>query len=261
MGGLDAPVGDAPIGEDTRGGLGIGYARSIINGRTFSTNTDFDTAQVTAYVGHERGPWFVQGDLSAGWNDYSGKRNIAFPGFSRSARAAYPGQDYTSFMSTGFHFAADRFTITPLASLQYTHVSLGNYGETCAGDIDLRVRGQEYDFLESGLGVKVAHPFGFHDGFANRDGTVVPEVHVKWLRELYNPTMMNVAAFAPAGSPLFAAPGIKAAPDTFNIGTGITLLSCACSAKTWSLEAVYDYDRRTDNYDAHQVMMKFSSRF
>jgi hypothetical protein len=60
---------------------------------------------------------------------------------------------------------------------------------------------------------------------------------------------------------LFATPGIKAAPDTLNIGTGLTLLSCACSAKTWSLEAVYDYDWRTDNYAAHQVMVKFSSRF
>jgi outer membrane autotransporter protein len=261
MVGLDAPIGDAPLGQDTRVGLGIGYAHTSIDGRSFSDNTDFNTAQVTGYIGHEQGPWFVQGDVSFGWNDYTGTRNISFPGFFRSAHAAYSGQDYTSFMTTGYHVAAGRFTITPLASLQYTHVSLGNYAETGAGDIDLKVRSQEYDFLESGLGVKVAHPFGFHDGFANPNGTYVPEVHFKWLHELYNPTLTNVAAFAPAGSPLFAAPGIKTADDTLNLGAGLTFLSCACSAKTWSLEAVYDYDWRADNYAAHQVMVKFTSRF
>jgi len=260
MAGFDVPIGDAPVGEATRAGFGLGYAHTAIDGKMFSANTDFDTAQVTGYIGHEQGPWFVQGNLSFGWNEYNGTRNISFPGFFRSAQSDYSGQDYTSYMSAGYHVFAGRYTVTPLASLQYTHVSLDNYTETGAGAVDLNVRSQQYDFLESGLGVKVSRPFGFWQGFANPDGTYVPEAHFKWLHEIYNPTLQNSASFT-VGSPVFSTPGLKTADDTLNVGAGITFLSCACSAKTWALEAVYDFDWRTDSYAAQQVMLKFSARF
>jgi hypothetical protein len=91
--------------------------------------------------------------------------------------------------------------------------------------------------------------------------TYVPEVHFKWLREIDNPTLRNTAALRVAGSPSFTTPGLQTADDTFNVGGGLTFLSCFCSAKTWSLEAVYDYEWRSDSYSAHQGMVKFSSRF
>ena len=251
----DAPIlRDEPDGLETRAGLGIGYARSTIDGKTFDTNTDFNTYRATAYIDHEHGPWFVQGDVSFGWNDYSGARNISFPGLSRTANAGYSGQDYTAFATTGYHFLAEGFTITPLASLQYTHLNLNGYTETGAGSIDLKVNSQNYDFLESGLGVKVARPIG------SSDGTYVPEGHFKWLHEINNPTLANTAAFT-AGTPSFTTPGLKTADDTLNVGVGVTLLSCACSAKTWSVEAVYDFYWRTDNYSAQQGMIKLTARF
>jgi uncharacterized protein with beta-barrel porin domain len=249
---------DAPLDPDTRAGLGLGFARSTIDGKSFdagTTGTDFNTYKATAYIGHERGPWFVYGDASFGWNDYSGTRHISFTGVDRTAEAEYSGQDYTGSLTTGYHFFAQGFTITPLASLQYTHLNLGGYTETGAGDVNLKVKSQSYDFLESGLGVKVAHAFGY------RDGTYVPEVHFKWLRELYNPTLKNTAAFTAAGSPAFTIPGLKTSDDTFNVGAGLTLLSCACTARTWALEAVYDYDWRSDRYSAHRGMLKLSARF
>jgi len=252
--GYDMPL-ETPLGGETRAGFGIGYARNIINGDTFSTSTDANTYQATAYVGHEQGPWFVYGDLSFGWNDYSGTRPISFPGINQTAQASYGGQDYTAFMTTGFHFPVSGFTITPLASLQYTHVNLDGYTETGAGNLDLKVNSQGDDFLESGLGVKVDRLFG------TASGTYVPEVHVKWYHELINPTLQNTAAFALAGSPSFTTPGLRTADDTFNPGVGVTFLSCACTGKTWTLEAVYDYFWRSDAYSANQAMIRFTTRF
>jgi outer membrane autotransporter protein len=259
--GYDSRIGggmlayDAPLGPNTRAGLGIGYARSTIDGRTFSTSTDSNSYQATAYVGHEVGPWFAYGDVSFGWNDYSGTRNISFPGISRTASADYSGQDYTAYGNTGYHFSAQEFTLTPFASLQYTHVNLDGYSESGAGDINLKVSSQSYDFLESGLGVKAARDFSY------RDKVYVPEIHVKWLHELNNPTLQENAAFLVAGSPSFTTAGLKTADDTYNIGAGLSLLSCACSARTWSLEAAYDYEWRTDGFHAHQAMMRLTSRF
>ena len=260
----DTPIfRDQPLGIETRVGAGIGYAQSHIDGTPIGTggsNADFNTYEATAYISHEQGPWFVQGDVAFGWNDYSGERNISFPGESANASASYSGQEYTAFATSGYHFLVPQgVTVTPLASLQYTHMDLASYTETGAGDLDLRVKSQSYDFLESGLGVKVARPFAA--SLFSSDGGYVPEVHFKWLRELLNPSLKNTAAFSAPGSAYFTTPGFNTSDDTFDIGAGLQFLSCSCSARTWALEAVYDYEWRRDNYSANQGMIKFSARF
>ena len=210
---------------------------------------------ITLVIGHEQGLWFINGDVSFGWNDYSSTRNIVFPGVARTATGNYSGQEYTGFVTTGYHFPVQGFAITPLASLQYTHMDLDGYTESGAGDIDLKVNSQSYDFVESGLGTQVSH------SFASSLGTLVPEMHAKWLHELDNPALSNTATFTAAGSGSFTTPGLSPADDTYNVGTGLTLLSCSCSAETWSVEAVYDYEWATSGYASHEGMMKFTSRF
>jgi uncharacterized protein with beta-barrel porin domain len=245
---------DVPLGLNTRAGLGFGYAQSTIDGKTYDAETDFDTYQATAYIGHERGPWFVHGSASFGWNEYSDMRHIEFPGIDRIASADYNGQDYTAFARTGYHFPVQKFTITPLASLQYSRVNIEGYTETGAGDANLVVESQHYDFLESGLGAKVERDFSF------RNWAFVPEVRFEWLHELSNPKLQQTAEFN-VGSPSFTTDGLKTVADTYHAGTGLTLLSCACSATRWSLEGGYDYYWRVDGYAANQVTMRVTARF
>ena len=251
--GYDMPLRQTPFGGETRVGLSVGYSRSTIDGKTFDANTGFDTYQATAYIAHDMGPWFVDGNLSYGWNDYTGRRHIQFPGIDRVAQAKYDGQDYGAYIVTGYRLRTDGFTITPLASLQYTHVNLSGYSETGADSIDLTVNAQHYDFLESTLGVTATRAYGY------RNGTFVPEVHFKWLHELVNPSFENTAAFA--GSQPFVTSGLAGSDDTFNPGFGVTFLSCSCTASTWSLEGVYDYYWTNSSYSAQRVMLKFSARF
>jgi len=249
---------DVPAGANTRVGFGLGYARSGIDGQTFgsgSADTKFDSYRGTVYVVHEAGPWFAHADASLGLNGYTGVRNISFTGVQRRAEADYNGQDYTTSIGGGYRWATNGFIVTPRASLQYTHVDVDGYTESGAGDIGLRVRSQSYDFLESVVGLKVERPF------VHGSSRIVPEVHANWLRALNNPTMTNTASFVAPGSPSFTAPGLNTAANTYNVGAGLTLLSCACAARTWSLEAVYDYQWRDDRYTAHQAMMRFTGRF
>lgn len=245
---------DAPLGLDTRAGVGIGYARSKIDGKTYDAETDFDTYQATAYIGHDQGPWFVHGSASFGWNEYSDRRHIEFPGVDRTANANYSGQDYTAFARTGYHFPVQKFTITPLASLQYSRVNIDGYTEKDAGDVNLKVKSQHYDFLESGLGAKVERDFSY------RDWAFVPEIHFEWLHKLSNPKLAQSAEYA-VGSSEFTTYGLKTVADTYHVGTGLTLLSCACSATRWSLEAGYDYYWRVDGYAANQVTARVTARF
>jgi uncharacterized protein with beta-barrel porin domain len=246
---------DVAVGPNTRAGLALGIGRGDIDGKTFTATTSFNSYNAMAYVGHEIGPWYVNGDLSFGWNDYSENRNVSFPGFNRTATGSYSGQDYTAFATTGYHFFTQGLTITPLASLQYTHVDLGGYSEGGAGDIDLKVAGQSYDFVESGLGAKVARPFAW------RDMTVVPDLHFTWFHELSNPLLRNSAAFEVPGAPSFTVPGFRAADDTLNVGARLTILTCSCRVFNWSLEAVYDYYWTNVGYSAHRGTLRFASRF
>ena len=248
---------DAPLAYDTRAGIAIGFARSTIDGKIFTANTGFDTYQGMIYINHETTTWFADGDVSYGRSNYSETREISFPGIDRIADGKYGGNDTTAYLTTGYHFLTDGVAITPLASLQATFVGLNAYTETGAMDLDLKIASQSYDFLESGLGVSVADYFNMSDGI---DG--LPELHFKWLHELVNPTLENTATLAAAGSTSLTTPGLRSAPDTLDAGAGLTLLSCAsCGVRTWSVEAVYDYYWRNDNYSAQQVMLEISDRF
>ncbi len=249
---------DAPLGPDTRAGVALGIARSTIEGDTFgagTARTSFNSYRATAYVGHERGPWYVHGDVGIGLNAYTGERNISFTGIQRRAESDYSGQDYTAAVTTGYRFATNGFVITPRAALQYTRVNLGAYSETGAGDLSLRVESQSYDFVESVLGLRIARPFT-HEGLR-----IIPEVHANWLRELNNPRMANAAAFTAAGSPGFTTQAPATAPNTYNLGASVSLLSCTCAVRTWSIEASYDYEWREDRYAAHRGMLRVAGRF
>ncbi len=246
---------DIPVSPETRVGVGIGYGETTVQGKTFDAQADFDTYQATVYVDHNSGLWFLDGDLAFGWNEYSGARHIVYPGFDRTANANYSGQDYTAFASTGYHIPVAKFSVTPLASLHYSRIYLEGYTETGAGDINLKVQSQSYDFLESGLGMKVERPM------VTRVGAIVPEVHVKWLHKLMNPTLEQKAAYIAPGSKTFKTTGLKTADDTYNAGAGLTFLSCACGGKTWSIEGVYDYEWTDSGYGAHQGMAKAVIRF
>ncbi|MFA5275887.1 MAG: autotransporter outer membrane beta-barrel domain-containing protein [Candidatus Omnitrophota bacterium] len=246
---------DRSLGLNTRGGLGFGYSRSRIKGQTYDARVDFDTYSAVAYVGHERGPWFVDGSASFGWNEYVDKRHIEFTGIDRTAESKYSGQSYTAFGRTGFHFPIQKFTVTPMASLQYSRVNMDRHTEKGAGDVNLEVKSQQYDYLESGLGGKVERNFILSNNYM-----LVPEAHFEWLHKLSNPKLEQAAVYE-SGTKWITTPGLKTVADSYHAGIGLNLLSCACSATTWSLEAGYDYYWRTDGYAANQATVRFSRRF
>jgi uncharacterized protein with beta-barrel porin domain len=134
---------------------------------------------------------------------------------------------------------------------------IDGYSETGAGDIDLKVKSQDYDFLESGLGVKVERYFSSDDGRTS----FVPETHFNWFHELSNPDLEQTAELRTAGSSSFKTSGPETADNLFNVGGGLSLLACSCSATTWSLEAVYDYYWTNEDYSANQLTVRLTSRF
>jgi outer membrane autotransporter protein len=61
---------DMPLNNQTRIGLGAGYANTDIDGNNSSGQTDVDSYQLTGYAHHTSGDAFIQGALMAGVDKY-----------------------------------------------------------------------------------------------------------------------------------------------------------------------------------------------
>lgn len=139
--------------------------------------------------------------------------------------------------------------------MQYSRVNVGSHSEQGAGDINLRVDRQEYDFLQSTLGVKAERVIH------SSRGAFAPEVHFKWLHEFGDTTMQQTATFASGGGS-FASRGVKQDRDMYNLGAGFTFLPCDCDTeKTWTVKALYDYKWTRNDYSSHQLSVMASLKW
>lgn len=243
------------LDSQTRVGFGGGYANSTIDGNNPKAQTKIDSYQVTGYLNYAPGPWFVQGALIAGMDNYDGSRQIIFPGVNRTASSEYNGQQYTALVSAGQHFYFDqRVTITPIASLQASHIHVDSYTESGAGDANLRIASQDYDFIQSGLGVKVERVI------QSGASTYSPEAHIKWLHDFNSTTMTQNAALTGGGA-AFNVQGIQQDANLYNVGAGVTFLSCNCDKDSWTVKGLYDYKWNNSDYSSHQVSVIASLKF
>ncbi len=243
---------ETPLGssDSLRAGFGVGYARSSLDANTYDTESDINSYQAIAYLGYAPGAWFVNGSLSYGLDDYSGSRHVVIPGYDGTAQSDFRGDQLTAFATTGYNFRIGdgKTIVTPIASLQYTHLNIDGYTETGASAIDLRVDNQSYNFVQSGLGGKIARNIPLGDS-----KTLRPELHTNWLHSFGNTKMSNNASFT-AGGPGFTASSMAPERDMYEVGAGITL----AGNTAWSLEAVYDYQWQSEQYSAHQAMITFA---
>ncbi|MDB5806289.1 MAG: hypothetical protein JWN73_3611 [Betaproteobacteria bacterium] len=245
---------DTPLGEHTRAGLGIGAVNTAIDGDNASGRTTITSYQLTGYLSQAVGAGFVQGAVTAGRDSYRGSRSIVFPGVSRTASSNYSGSQYTALVAAGQHFPVGGNIVTPLASLQVSRIRVDGYAEGGAGDIDLQVNRQSYNFVQSSLGVKAERVM--HAGSA----TFSPEVHAKWLHDFSSTTMRETAAFTGGGGS-FTVQGISQNRELFNVGAGVTFLSCSCGGTAVTVKALYDYKWNQSNYSSNQVALLGSIRF
>jgi outer membrane autotransporter protein len=248
---LGAMLGyDTPINDTTRVGGGVRYGRSLIEAKNSDSENRINSYQAIAYIGYAPGQWFANASLVYGRDDYLGSRHVVFPGINATATADYDGHQFTGFGAAGYHFIMGdgKTVLTPNASIQYTALHTNGYTETGSDAIDLKVNAQNYDFVQSGLGLKLSHAVALSDTQLMR-----PEIHFDWLHSFGGETMKNTAQFTSGGA-AFASVGLKPNRNVYDAGAGVVF----ASAGAWSLQATYDYQWRNDSYSAHQAMIRLA---
>ena len=138
--------------------------------------------------------------------------------------------------------------MTPLASVNYMHLHTGSYAESGADALNLSVNSQDYDMAMTGFGAKVAYPLEF------KYGTIMPDLHAKWLYDWVGDNQATTASFAGGGT-AFGTSGFKAARSGYDIGTKISLKT----KYNISLDLDYDFFLKTDYYEHYgSVTIKYS---
>ena len=209
-------------------GISGGYAYGQVNAQAENGNTDVTSAQGTLYAGYNSPDqnYFVNAAGSMAWNWYDGRRDIIVGSLNRTADAQYDGQQYSTYIESGYKFRAsgdsnidsilgDNVDVTPLVSLQWTHLSLGSYTESNADSLDLNVDKQNYDILESGLGAS----FSLEENYDW--GLFVPELHAKWLYDIVNDPMSITSSFVGGGTS-FTANGVTPQKNGINFGSKLS---------------------------------------
>ena len=92
------------------------------------------------------------------------------------------------------------------------------------------------------------------------NGTWSPEVHAKWLHDFSSTTMLQNASFSGGGA-VFSTQGIDQDRELYNVGAGVTFLTCNCDGKTWSIKGLYDYKWNQSKFSSHQLSVLGSLKF
>ena len=245
---------DVPVSNNMRVGLGAGYVNSSLNENNSDSRTKIDSYQATGYFNYTPGSLFVQGALTAGVDQYDSSRRIVFTGVDRTASSDFTGQQYTGLVTTGAYFHLNQVTITPTVSLQASHIHVGSYTETGAGDVNLRIDRQNYNFVQSGLGLKAERII------QSGNGTYSPDIHAKWLHDFNDTTMEQNATFTGGGAS-FREFGVNRDRDLYNVGAGFTFLSCNCDKNLWTVKGLYDYKWNESSYSSHQLSLTAGMKF
>lgn len=227
-------------------GISGGYAYTEVDPKQANLNdTEIGSYQGTLYASYNEGPWYVDGMFGFAWNNYDGSRRLVAGTKSRIANADYDGQQYTGYLGAGYTVDSDLieelegFNITPMASLQYTRLHIAEYTESGAGSINLQVNSQDYDVLESGLGLKIAYPM------ENSDLQFIPEIHGMWYYDYIADKAQATSKFTGGGAS-FTTNGASPEHSSFDVGSQITFIT----QNDISLILGYDLELK-DDFHSH----------
>ena len=209
---------DRMVNDDLTLGASVGYAYGNVDSDANSASTYINSAEGTLYAAYQgqNHPYFIDAAGSFANNWYDGQRSLTVDTINRIADSEYQGQQYGVYLDGGYKFdVGNNIVLTPLTSLQWTHLTLGSYAETDAGSLDLMVNRQSYDILESGLGASISSQEIFNWG------NLTPEFHAKWLYDFINDNMSVTSSFTGGGAS-FVSTGANPARDAVDIGGSLS---------------------------------------
>ncbi len=149
---------------------------------------------------------------------YKTRRDVSFPGISRTAAAAPKGTELNANASASYDFKTSAWgTFSPFAGLNYDRTMIGSFSETGADALDLNVAEQTAQSLQSSLGLRVSNTF-HGEAYSWK-----PYLSAGWRHQFQNP-MRPIDAELASGGGKFSVTTGNFARNGALLGTGFLML-------------------------------------
>ena len=177
---------------------------------------DSDMYNLSIFAAYDPADFYVDGTFTYGWSDYDIERGVVIlesddstskGGSNRVAKADADGEQYSAGLGFGYNYNYDAFNINPYFRLDYYHGTIDSYTETGALGLNLAVDEQNFDSLQTLLGVQLAY------AFSHSYGVFIPQFNVGWHHEILNDSRAINARYI-AADDLSSNPTLTARTDT-----------------------------------------------
>ena len=213
---------DKKFSHDWTLGTAVQYAHTNLDVTDGSASSNADSYNGLIYGGWHQDRLYVNGTAGFGWNEYSSNRNLVLGSFASNPSGSFSGQAYTASAETGYAFEASnawagKWTLTPYAGLDYTHIHTGAFTESGDGVSNLSVESSNNDSLITTLGIRT----GTKIETANY-GTFRPEVHAAWQQQNLDEIASIHSAFVSSPGDVFSVSGATYGRDSAIVGGALT---------------------------------------
>jgi len=239
-------LGDAPIAEHFRAGVGASYANSVVKqSNNTGSHITIGSTQGMAYGSATYGRLFLDAVLSAGINNYHGKRSVSFMGPTATSR--YNGFQYGAKVKTGFAIPCYCVEVSPMAAVQYMHLNVGQYTEQGAGTLNQHLSSMQASTVRVNLGGRIAE--------RSQEGILFPEIHAFYITDVKNPQVIITSQFVEGGGS-FDSTSVVPPKHGVNLGASITALI----SDDFALSGGYDLEAKK-SFKSHSASLKFKFLF
>jgi outer membrane autotransporter protein len=197
-----------------------------------------DTGRGGLYGTYSNSGFYLNAGIYGGYNTYDSSRQ----GLQGLATGSSDGNEYSAFASGGYDFHFGTLTVGPIASLQYTNVSINGFSENNSL-APMRIHDGSQESLRTDVGLRAIYEW--HLGKI----VIEPSLKAAWEHEFkYSalPVTANLVDFASRSATFF---GPNEGQDSVVLSTGIS----AQWTTTLSTYLSYEGQFGRDRYDSNAV--------
>jgi outer membrane autotransporter protein len=249
--GYDFTTGGATVGIDYRvtGHFAVGLFGSYAHTWTDLQppgDVEVNTGRFGLYASYFQDGLYVNGAVFGGYNSYETNRQALLG----PATGSTDGQEFSAFVGTGYNFHFGNFAVGPIASVQYSYVSINSFDEQ-GGLIPLQIHSDSEESWRTDLGLQASYTW--HCG----NVLLVPSIRAAWEHE-FKYSALPITASAPVlggTTATFFGPSEGHDSAIINAGLGIQW------TPRISTYAAYQGQLGRSNYDANGVTGSISFSF
>lgn len=149
---------------------------------------DADIYNLSVFASYDLADFYLDGTFTYGWSDYDIERGVVVlsnnvdstGGTNRVARSDADGEQYSAGLGLGYNYNYNALNINPLVRLDYYHGRIDHYTETGAFGLNLSIEEQNFESLQTLLGLQISY------AFSHSFGVLIPQFNVGWHHEFLN---------------------------------------------------------------------------